>query len=86
MKNNQSYPTCIFIASLHSMPPFVVLMPKLLPLHHMMALMKSGVNSTEKFHQIVVVDIIATDKCATRIEKLDEADQTVHYQLENMYM
>jgi hypothetical protein len=36
--------------------------------------MKSGVNSTEKFYQIVVVDIIATDKCATRFEKLDEAD------------
>lgn len=55
-------------------PPFVVLMPKLLPLHHILALMKSGVNSTEKFYQIVVVDIIATDKCATRFEKLDEAD------------
>ncbi len=73
-KNKQSYPTCIFNASLHSVPPFVVLMPKLLPLHHILALMKSGVNSTEKFYQIVVVDIIATDKCATRFEKLDEAD------------
>jgi hypothetical protein len=41
----------VFLMLLYiSMPPFIVVMPKLLVLHHMMALMKSGVNSTEKFY------------------------------------